>query len=128
MKVNKALKTGVIIIFTFVSISVIYFVFSSLLITPTHFTENSTDIDLATSGDYVNCILLEKDHATQIIDGKKVAIKYNDLKQIVSTQTDKLKGEEVKIICTKETDYKNVVLLVNLMAKMKIVRYKLLKA
>lgn len=128
MKVNKSQKTGLIIIFTFISASVLYFMINSLLITPPHFTENSTDIDLATSGDYVNCIILEKDNAIQMIDRKKVVIQYNNLEQILSTQIHKLKGEEVKIICTKETEYTNVIQVLDCMVKMKISRYKLLKA
>ncbi len=127
MKLNKTQKTGLIIIFTCISVSVLYFIINSLLVTPTHFTENSTDIDLATSGDYVNCIILEKDKAVQIIDRKKVVIQYNNLEQILTTQIDKLKREEVKIICTKETDYKNVVLILGMMSKLKIARYTLLK-
>lgn len=108
--------------------SVLFFYWTTKMAPPTNVYEGSMDIKMAVSSDYDNSIVLYKDKAVFMIDHVKVETSYDSVNQIISSKIDLLKQKEFNIICTKETDYKTIVHILDVISINKVARYKLLKA
>lgn len=128
------MKTKKVVIIILASIliistgSVLFYYWTTKMAPPTNIYEGSTDIKMAVSSDYDNSIVLYKDKAVFMIDHIKVETSYDSVNQIISRKIDLLKQKEFNIICTKETDYKTIVHILDAISINKIARYKLLKA
>ncbi|HLO80038.1 MAG TPA: hypothetical protein VK166_03715 [Chitinophagaceae bacterium] len=88
----------------------------------------SGDIQEATLKDFYNSVILKKDHAVVIIDGKANDISYENLQDDFAIYAEKLKAREVVIIGASDGDYKKIVDVLDLMAIYKIPKYKMMRS
>lgn len=58
----------------------------------------------------------------------KTEINYNNLKEVIVSNQAELQKKEVVIIINKDTEYKNIVTILNIISESNIRRYKLVKA
>jgi biopolymer transport protein ExbD len=85
----------------------------------------SADIQEAGEKDFKNSVILKKDNAVVIIDGKAKNISYENLQDEFALYAEKLKSREVSIIGASDGDYKKIVDVLDLMAMYKIPKYKM---
>lgn len=126
MKISRtSLRVWVIALVALFLVSVSFFVFTSTVSEPVDITLSG--IEKAKSDDLKHCLLLEKNEAYYVAPGKKIRIEYADLKQELINKTDLLQQATVNIVCTKETEYKQIVSVLDLMTTQHIQSYQLLK-
>lgn len=126
MKISRtSLRVWVIALVALFLVSVSYFVVTSTMSEPVD--TNLSGIEKAKSEDLKHCLLLEKNEAYYVAPGKKIRIEYANLKQELINKTDLLQQATVNIVCTKETAYKRIVLVLDLMVIQNVQSYQLLK-
>jgi len=84
-------------------------------------------IEKAKSDDLKHCLLLKKNEAYYVAPGKKIRIEYANLKQELINKTNLLQQSTINIVCTKETEYNQIVSVLDLMTTQHIRSYQLLK-
>lgn len=92
---------------------------------PTTFDENSKDIPQAKLADYKNCVILRKENATLVLNKVETGMNYPTIPNDLAA---KLAGVgNLNIIYGNETDYKDVVDVLDAIAIAKVKSYRLLK-
>lgn len=94
----------------------------------TNLHESSAGIPWAKPSDYDNCLVLEKNKVVRIIGQHRETLSYEKLEQKITREIDQIKAKELKIIFLKETDYQKVTQTFDLMAKLSISDYTLVRA
>jgi biopolymer transport protein ExbD len=126
MKISRSsLRFVVIVMAALFLVSVSFFVLTSLNSEPVD--NNLSGIKEAKSTDLAHCLLLEKNEAYYVADGKKIKIAYADLGREIGSRTNLLQQPTINIICTKETAYQQIVSVLNIMAANNVKSYQLLK-
>ena len=92
------------------------------------FYESNTGIPLAIPADYDNCVILEKKKAILIINQKRTELPYVHLSDSINAYINTIKEKEIKILFTRETEYPQIITLLNIMAINRIIFYKLIRA
>jgi biopolymer transport protein ExbD len=95
---------------------------------PSSTTVNLDNIQQAGRNDFNQCIFLEKDKFSYIENGKKQVIAYSDMIEELKSKLKFMQSITVKIICTPETDYQNIVSVLDFMSDHNIKSYELLKS
>ncbi len=126
MKISRtSLRVWVIALVALFLVSVSYFVVTSTM--PEPVDTNLSGIEKAKREDLKHCLLLEKNEAYYVAPGKKIRIEYANLKQELINKTNLLQQATINIVCTKETEYKQIVSVLDLMTTQQIRSYQLLK-
>lgn len=127
MHLHKSLKLFILSILVLLIAGAAFFCVTTAMSTPETLSLNSQSAEAAKLADYDNYILLAKDHATVVSAGKKQVLSYDALAAEPRAYMNELKKQEIKIIVTKEADYKRVVDVLDIMTMEKVSRYKLLQ-
>lgn len=126
MKISRtSFRVLVMVLIALFLVSISFFVLTSVMSKPVD--TNLSGIEKAKSDDLKHCLLLEKNEAYYVAPGKKIRIEYADLKQQLINKTDLLQQATIKIVCTKETGYEQIVSILNMMSEKNIKSYQLLK-
>lgn len=126
MKISRtSLRVWVIALVALFLVSISFFVLTTTMSEPVDTTLSG--IEKAKSDDLKHCLLLEKNEAYYVAPGKKIRIEYADMKQQLINKTDLLQQATVKIVCTQETGYEQIVSVLNIMSEKNIKSYQLLK-
>jgi biopolymer transport protein ExbD len=126
MKISRtSFRVLVMVLIALFLVSISFFVLTSVISKPVD--TNLSGIEKAKSDDLKHCLLLEKNEAYYVAPGKKIRIEYADLKQQLINKTDLLQQATVKIVCTQETGYEQIVSVLNIMSEKNIKSYQLLK-
>jgi biopolymer transport protein ExbD len=88
----------------------------------------SEDIREATKKDFLNSIVLKKDHVVVILDGIANEMSFEDLPDSLGKFAGKLRQREVNIIGASDGDYKKIVNILDLMTIYKIPRFKMMRS
>jgi len=126
MKISRtSFRVLVMVLIALFLVSISFFVLTSVISKPVD--TNLSGIEKAKSDDLKHCLLLEKNEAYYVAPGKKIRNEYADLKQQLINKTDLLQQATVKIVCTQETGYEQIVSVLNIMSEKNIKSYQLLK-
>ncbi len=126
MKISRSsLRVLVIVLVALFLVSVSFFVLTSMMSEPVDATLSG--IEKAKNNDLKHCLLLEKNEAYYVTPGKRIRIEYADLRQELIRKTDLFQQSTVNIVCTKETGYQRIVLVLDIMSEKNMKSYQLLK-
>ena len=128
MRINNLLKIIFLIILIGCIGSAAYFKWVTSQAESTTFYQNSEEIKFAKQEDYTNYIVLEKNQAVLMLGQSKTNLGYTGLSKTLVDELTRLQVHEFNIIITKESDYKQVVSVLDVMTQAKIRKYTLLKS
>jgi biopolymer transport protein ExbD len=128
MRNIKNLKVLLLFILALSVAAVIFFYWSTTESKPTTFYENLPASKVAKKEDYDNCIVLNRNEAVLIVNNREANLNYTALNTELTIYVDSIKEKEFKIIITADSEYKQLVALLDILAKARVDSYKILKS